>query len=89
MRYVTLSIVVDGALELEEDYTDYALAEEEIRHHAEQAEEDGLKTEVYVVEHEHPPTEGECACVQYLTDHHPRWTFPGDPPPNFDEHPLA
>lgn len=87
MRYVTITVVVAGALELEEDFFDYALAEQAIRDAAEAAEGDGYRTEVYVLEHEHEP--GECECAQFVTDHRPRWTFPGDEPPAEDEHPLA
>lgn len=75
----TLMIVVDGALEHEEDYDDADAMDTRIREERMAAQLDGLITQVYVVEHAHEPTDdGECACVQYLTDTHPAYTFPGD-----------
>lgn len=76
--YDQVSVVVDGALESEEIFTDYLLESEYIRSVAEDALGDGYETEVYVIEHDHSPDDEECACVQYLTDHHPRYVFPRD-----------
>jgi hypothetical protein len=39
-----------------------------------EARDHGYLTELYVVEHEHEPM-AECSCVQYLTDHHPTYTW--------------
>jgi len=104
MSYVTITVIVDGALESEDDFTDYALAEEWIREVARDAENDGVLTEVYLLRHEHDPFEdGDCSCIQYITDHHPAYVFPLDAPESFrwqgpkpervppqvNEHPLA
>jgi hypothetical protein len=75
MMYVDIDIIVDGALERSETFHDYLLFEEFISQEKEEAEGHGYLTEVYVVEHNHPQEDEECACVQYLTDHHPLYTW--------------
>ena len=87
MRYATITVVVEGAFEDEADFFDYTLAEIAIRQAAEDAKLDGMRTEIFILEHEHEP--GDCECIQYLTDHHPAYVFPGDDPPAEDMHPLA
>ena len=42
--------------------------------------EDGLTTEIYVLEHHHEMTDDECSCVQYLADHSPAWTHTAPQP---------
>ncbi len=42
------------------------------------ASESQTPVEVYVLSHGHSPdSDGECVCAQYLTDHHPDYTFGG------------
>jgi hypothetical protein len=75
MTYADVSLVVEGALDnqsvayTETDVDEYVQAAEA------EAKADGLHTEVYVLWHEHDETNEECACVQYLTDHHPYASF--------------
>ena len=88
MRYATLTIVVEGALESETDYFDYALLEAAIRDVADEAKADGYETQVYVLEHAHAP-DADCECVQFLADLRPTYTFPQDAPPAEDDHPFA
>jgi hypothetical protein len=73
--YADVTVVVDGAVDSEERFYDYALMDEFIRSVEEDAKADSYPTEVYIVYHEHKETEDECSCVQYLTDHHPAYTF--------------
>ena len=62
--YVTISTVVEGALESEENFFDYLLVSEHLREIAEDAESSGYTIEVYALEHPHDPAE-ECECIQY------------------------
>lgn len=75
MTYADVTVVVDGAVEQEEQFTDYLLLEQFIDGVREDAEGDGYPTEVYVLYHEHEPGEDECTCVQYVTDHHPQYQW--------------
>lgn len=75
-QYVDLSLVVDGALEDEQElYTedDLDAAIEEIK--ADAAKDPDLVFEVYIIRHTHSPHVAECSCYQHLTDHKPEYTF--------------
>ena len=78
--YAEVSVIVNGALEEEETFTDYLLLEEYVKNIESDAEDHGYLTEVHIVQHEHEPLQGddECACVQYLTDHHPTYVYNGE-----------
>jgi hypothetical protein len=69
--YADVSIIVDGVLEEESTFTDQALMDDYLATIAEEAEGHGYPVEVFVVWHEHDPSDGECVCVQYLTDNKP------------------
>lgn len=71
MVYAELTVVVDGAVESEETFTDYLLMDERVREIGEDAQGDGYPTEVFIQYHEHDITDGECLCVQYETDRKP------------------
>jgi hypothetical protein len=73
--YADVSVIVDGALGESETFTDYLLLEEYVRTIEEEAAGHGYPTEVYVVEHNHALDVDDCACVQYLTDHHPQYAY--------------
>ncbi len=77
--YVDASVVVEGAVEEDATFHDYLLFEEWLRGVEEDAAGHGYLTEVYVIEHEHDDLkeDEECACVQYLTDHHPAYVYNG------------
>jgi hypothetical protein len=72
--YAEVTVIVDGALDQEATFTDYLLQEQFVDGVREDAEADGYPTEVFVIEHEHAPG-AECECVQYVTDHHPRYAW--------------
>ena len=74
--YADVTVVVDGALEASEVFTDYLLLEQFIKETRQAAEDDGYPTEVYILEHDHSPSVEDCCCAQYATDHHPTYTFP-------------
>lgn len=73
--YATVTVIVDGALESEENYSDDLLMREHLRDIAEDAASDGYPTQVYVLTHEHADDGRECACIQYSQDHRPVHTF--------------
>ena len=76
--YADVTVVVDGAEEQHETFTDYLLLDQFIDGIREDAESDGYHTEVFVLWHEHEMSADECACAQYVTDHHPQheWNAP-------------
>ena len=75
--YTEVSVVVDGALEEEQTFHDYLLLNEYVATIEDDAKSHGYLTQVYIIEHEHADLEGdeECVCVQYLTDHHPSYSW--------------
>lgn len=75
--YVQVSVLVGGALVEERDLPPEEVAEYR-RQVGRQAVRVGLHTEVFLIPHPHPATEEECACVQFLQDHHPAdvWNAP-------------
>jgi hypothetical protein len=77
MAYTTVNVIVAGALGSSEDYADDdANAERfdadmwKLRH---DAETEGFYAEVFTLFHDHEY--GECECTQYVTDHHPAFTY--------------
>ncbi len=81
MAYTEVYTVVDGALDEEFDIEDGFIGEsvfdfdgwlDELKH---AANTQNFTVDVYEIEHEHDEDDGECSCVQYLTDHHPSYTF--------------
>lgn len=78
--YIDVSVVVNGALEESDTFLDYLVFEDWLESLKADAESHGYLTEVYAVEHDHPLSEDECTCVQYLTDHHPAYIFNGPVP---------
>jgi len=81
--YEEITVVVEGALEEVKRFTDYALRNAYLDALQQECEADGIQADVYVVEHCHSPDykRADCACVQFATDHNPRWRFPTDPAP--------
>ena len=75
MTYAEVTVIVDGAEEQFETFTDYLLMEQFIDGAREDAEGDGYPTEVYVQYHEHDLQDTECSCAQYETDHHPQYSW--------------
>ena len=73
--YAQVTVVVDGALEAEETFHDYALMDEYIKGVEQDALGDGCPTEVYILEHEHADDVEDCACAQFVTDHHPAYSW--------------
>lgn len=73
--YADVTVIVDGALDAEVCYSDYALMEQFIDDIREEARGDGYPTDVYIQYHEHEMTQDECVCGQYVTDHHPAYSW--------------
>jgi hypothetical protein len=71
MAYSEISVVVDGALEEEQTFTDYLLEAEYLDRIEEEATDHGYPTEVFRLYHEHNPSDEDCGCIQYVQDHHP------------------
>jgi len=80
--YADVTVIVDGAVEEEERFTDEAMMRDYIAGIEEEQVGHGYPVEVYVIEHDHAPA--ECECHQYVQDGRPRFTFPD--PRNFDMH---
>ena len=70
MRYIELSVVIDGAEDFFGSFTNEGALEAKIKEYTDDPHPYGL-TEIYVVVHAHPMTDEECACVQYLQSHKP------------------
>lgn len=75
MSYAEVTVVVDGAEQELSIINDPDQMISYIERIESEAVADGLPTEVYVIEHPHDMDDEECACVQYLTDHRPRWSW--------------
>jgi hypothetical protein len=80
--YAEVSVIVDGALDAEVMFTDETLMLAYLASVGAEAESDGLPTEVYVLWHDHPLYDeavdldyDDCACVQYVSDHHPDYSW--------------
>lgn len=71
--YAEVSVVVDGALEESETFYDETPLSEYVESIRQEAEGHGYPTEVYVLYHDHSPS--ECECAQYVTDHHPAYSW--------------
>ena len=75
MSYYDVAVVIGGAEDYSEDLDTYAEVEQVNDQEALAALEHGLHTQIYVVHHDHAVSDEECACVQYLQDHHPTWEY--------------
>lgn len=78
MAYVEATIIVDGAVEKEEVFGENTAEEFDLW--LSQEKEFAMahptqRTEIYLLEHDHPPDVEDCSCVQYVTDHHPHWSW--------------
>jgi len=73
MAYVTLSVIVDGALERETNYFDETLLHENMRDEIRDQKDHGYPTEIYYLWHDHAPV-SDCNCMEYAQDHNPYWT---------------
>lgn len=73
MVYADVTVIVDGALEKEEIFHDYALMDDFIEKEVEDAESDGYPTEIFVLYHSHEDLKDgeECQCIQFEQDHKP------------------
>lgn len=78
MAYVDAMVIVDGALdeeavfgEGEADKLEAWLIQQKELAMAHPMQE----TEIYLMDHDHPPDLEDCSCAQYLTDHHPTWSW--------------
>jgi len=75
--YAEVTVIVDGALEESQTFHDEALMRDFIDTIREEAEGHGYLTEVFVMYHDH--ADGiDCECAQYVTDHHPTYTYNGE-----------
>ena len=76
--YYEVQVMVAGAAEDMREFDTWDEVEEFVEEQRRAAAEDGLRTEIYLVEHEHEHESKECSCAQYITDHKPEWTFGGE-----------
>ena len=69
-------MIVEGALEQEEDCEAWDGVQNIINEQTRAAMEDGRETQIYVLQHDHKHLEDdECSCDQYLSDHAPYLTL--------------
>ncbi len=75
MAYFTVETIVEGALQ---DSQTFYEGEDKMRQYLlkveADAKADGLRTEVYVLYHDHDESV-ECECAQYVTDHRPEFSY--------------
>jgi hypothetical protein len=80
MSYAEVTVIVDGAQDdvatfATDDAVSYADMLAYIAGQGEMAASDGLPTEVYVLWHDHPLSDQDCCCVQYVSNHHPDYSW--------------
>ena len=75
--YITVDVIVDGALEAEYTALSKETLDEVVGEIMAASASDGLPTQVWAVIHNHDPLpDGEpCGCDMYLTRHAPYVTF--------------
>ena len=73
--YYSVTIVVEGVEEDVREFTEYKYLEEYLANVEQEALEDGLVTEVYILHHPHEHGVA-CECQQYVLDHKPARVFP-------------
>lgn len=84
--FVTVMVTTDGGMTLEEEIrwnrfnpVSEALAQikyaDLMNSAALHAAESGEFVAVWCLQHDHPPLEDGCECIQYLQDHNPSVTF--------------
>jgi hypothetical protein len=73
--YAEVTVIVDGALDESATFTDETALAEFLASQHTAAQADGLPTEVYVLWHDHAMSDQECCCVQYVSDHHPDYSW--------------
>lgn len=81
--YVECTVIVDGADDggIDFDFTQGKEMEAWLDREKETAmRHPERRTEIYLMQHDHEHMDGDCACAQYLTDHHPYWSFGKLPP---------
>lgn len=74
-EYWEVSVIIAGALDQTEEFTDREDVEEFLTNLRACALAEDFTAEVYVQYHGHAPTVSECACAQYETDHKPDHIF--------------
>jgi hypothetical protein len=73
--YLEAYTIVEGAIGENEYFENGEGFDEWMEKTEAAALEDGLETQVYVIDHPHDMDMEDCCCVQYLTDHSPYCTF--------------
>lgn len=73
--YVEAYVLIDGALEENETFGfgHGRELDEWVKATKWRAMNDPRHTEIFLLNHDHSPDFEDCACAQYLTDHHPFW----------------
>ena len=79
MAYVDVTAIVEGALEDQDIFFDYAILGAWLSEWEAEAGADGILVEIYVLWHEHENDGEECICAQYEASTQPTHTFDGRP----------
>jgi hypothetical protein len=73
--YTTVTVIVAGALDEVDHFNDNEQEDMEAYLALLETEDFGNeKAEVYLLRHDHPLDDGDCECIQFITDHLPYWT---------------
>ncbi len=72
MTYSEVTTIVDGAVDEEATFFDYLLQDKYIEEVKADALGHGYPTDIFVMYHEHDPS--ECECIQDLHDYSPLWS---------------
>lgn len=64
MSYTELQVVVDGSVDHWDSYTSKGALDAKVQEYVTSPHPYGL-TEIYLMHHDHPMQDEECACIQY------------------------
>lgn len=71
--YIQATVIVDGALDEERTFT--SKTEFDVWFSRIKCEDfTGMEVDIYTIVHNHPQSQEECVCVQYMNDHAPMWS---------------
>lgn len=86
-EYWDVDLIIEGALDWSSTFYDKGEMNEWAKGYQEAGENLRVRTEIYIMHHAHPvlSEDEECQCAQYLTDHHPTYSWNPVPDPAAQE----
>jgi hypothetical protein len=75
LGYVEGWVIADGAVSDSQTfkYSEGKQLDDWLRNKKMEAMSNTARVEIFLLSHDHPTDVEDCACAQYLTDHHPFW----------------